>query len=96
MISIKNDKYSYYKICGQDFWTLISGNENFYIDIIEPLGHKAKDKNEEFLASYAQMINRFTLEFANDFCIDGKINWEAIVKLNSSTEQNNRKKAKNS
>ena len=85
-------KGDYFKYCGQRFWEFISGNANLYTEIIEPLGHKAKDKNEEFLASYAQMINRFTLEFANDFCIDGKINWEAIVKLNSSAEQPNRQK----
>lgn len=37
---IKNtDKGEYLKLCGQRFWQFISGNENLYTDIIEPLGH---------------------------------------------------------
>ena len=40
---IKNDnKGSYFKYCGQVFWEFIGGDENIYLDIIEPLGHKAK------------------------------------------------------
>src|SRR3989338_2079224 len=32
------DKGDYLKLCGQRFWEFISGNENLYTDIIEPLG----------------------------------------------------------
>lgn len=79
------DKGDYFKYCGQRFWEFISGDENLYIDIIEPLGHKAKDKNDDYQKSYSQMINKFTLEFANEFCKkDGSIEWEKIVRLNSS------------
>jgi len=80
----KLDKGDYLKLCGQNFWEFISGNPNLYVEIIEPLGHKAKEKNEEFLEAYSQIINRFTIGFAEEFCIDGKINWEALVKYNSS------------
>ena len=83
----KPDKGDYFKYCGQQFWELISGNENLYIEIIEPLGHKAKQKTEEFLESYSQIINKFTQEFSENFCIDGKINWDALVKFNSSKQQ---------
>jgi hypothetical protein len=76
----------YFKYCGQKFWEFISGNKQLYIDIIEPLGHKAKDKNEEFLNSYAQILNKFTLEFSIQFCNDGKINWERLVQFNSSID----------
>lgn len=44
----KPDKGDYQKLCGQNFWTFISGNDLLYTDIIEPLGHKAKERNEEF------------------------------------------------
>ncbi len=77
------DKGDYFKYCGQTFWELISGNENLYTEIIEPLGHKAKERNEEFMVAYAQIINKFTLDFMNDFCIDGKVDWEKLVKFNS-------------
>ena len=83
-IDNKPDKGDYFKYCGQQFWELISGNENLYIDIIEPLGHKAKDKTEEFVKSYSQIINKFTQEFSEDFCDDGIINWENLVTFNSS------------
>ncbi len=79
------DKGDYYKYCGQKFWEFISGNENLYTEIIEPLSHKAKEKNDEFLISYSQMINKFTREFGNAFCDEkGAINWEELVKFNSS------------
>jgi len=83
-IDKKPDKGDYFKYCGQEFWSFISGNENLYIDIIEPLGNKARERNEEFQKSYSQMINKFTKEFSNTYCNDnGEINWEKLVQFNS-------------
>ncbi|MBU2590631.1 MAG: PmeII family type II restriction endonuclease [Nitrospinota bacterium] len=79
------DKGDYFKYCGQKFWEFISGNANLYTELIEPLGHKAKDRNEEFLQSYSQVINKFTLAFGAEFCTSkGAIDWEKLVKFNSS------------
>lgn len=79
------DKGSYYKYCGQKFWEFISGNSDLYIEIIEPLGHKAKEKNDEYIGSYSRMINKFTKEFSNAYCFeDGSIDWVKLVKINSS------------
>ena len=81
----KPDKGDYFKYCGQLFWEFISGNTNLFIEIIEPLGHKAKQRNDEFLKSYSQMINQFTSEFGNVFCDkNGIIDWEKLVIFNSS------------
>lgn len=80
------DKGDYFKYCGQNFWKFISDNSDLYVEIIEPLGHKAKEKNQEFLEEYSQIINKFTLEFSNNFCVNGKIDWIALVKFNSSLE----------
>lgn len=82
-IENKPNKGSYFKYCGQEFWEFISDDENLYIDIIEPLGHNAKEKNEEFLLAYARVINKFTLKFSQDFCEEGMINWKKIVEFNS-------------
>ena len=82
-IDNKPDKGSYFKYCGQDFWEFISDDKNLYIDIIEPLGHNAKEKNEAFLLAYSRVINKFTLKFSQDFCEDGMINWKKIVEFNS-------------
>jgi hypothetical protein len=81
----KPDKGDYFKYCGQKFWEFISGNSELYIEIIEPLGHKAKEKNDDFLKSYSQMINKFTKEFANDYCkANGEIDWDKLVRFNSA------------
>lgn len=79
------EKDEYTKLCGQRFWEFISGNRDLYIQIIEPLGHKAKEKNEEFSIEYGRIINVFEAEFLHDYCPDGRINWEKLVRLNSGT-----------
>ncbi len=78
------DKGESSKYCGQRFWTFISGDENLYTEIIEPLGKNARTKNDEFFESYLKVINLFTAEFSKTFCeVDGSIDWHKIVKLNS-------------
>ncbi len=82
----KPDKGDYYKYCGQKFWEFISGEENLYTELIEPLGNKAKERNDDFMKSYSQMINKFTKEFTNSFCLEsGEIDWDKLVKINSAT-----------
>lgn len=89
----KPDKGDYFKYCGQEFWEFISEEPNLYIEIIEPLGHKAKEKNDDFVKSYSQMINKFTKEFAIEFCNDnGEIDWEKLVRFNSATKESKKKK----
>ena len=79
------DKGDYLKLCGQRFWTFISGDDNLYTDIVEPLGHQAKEKNEQFMEEYAKVINKFTSEFIGKFCdAEGNMLWEEIVKFNSA------------
>ncbi len=80
----KPDKGDYFKYCGQHFWEFISGNSQLFIEIIEPIGYQAKEKNDDFLKSYSQMINKFTKEFANEFCKNnGDIDWDKLVRFNS-------------
>ncbi|MGI9257056.1 MAG: PmeII family type II restriction endonuclease [Salinispira sp.] len=79
------DKGDYYKFCGQQFWEFISGDENLYTKIIQPLGYKAKERNDDFQKLYAAMINLFTKEFTNHFCLtNGTINWNKLVEFNSA------------
>lgn len=78
------DKGDYFKYCGQEFWSFISGEDTLYIDIIEPLATKAKERNDEFEKAYAKMLNKFTSEFIKDFCSeDGAIDWVKLVEFNS-------------
>jgi len=82
------DKGDYLKKCGQSFWSFISGDQDLYTIIIEPLGHKAKERNEAFLVEYGKVINRFTAEFIKAFCqSDGAIVWSKLVQFNSGIKQ---------
>ena len=77
------DKGDYLKLCGQEFWEFISGDDRLFVDIVEPLGHQAKERNEEFLVEYTRILNLFTQEFMEDFSVDGMINWDKLVRFNS-------------
>ncbi len=81
------EKEDYFKYCGQRFWSFISGNDDLYVQIIEPLGHQAKQKNEDFEKAYYQIINKFTFEFGKEFCVDGKIDWPKLVQFSSSAKK---------
>ena len=84
----KTDKGEYYKYCGQRFWEFISGDSELFTEIIDPLGHKAKENNDVFMASYSQMINRFTKAFLDAYCKDnGEIDWKKLVIFNSAIER---------
>jgi len=81
----KPDKGEYYKYCGQLFWEFISGQTNLYTEIVEPLGFRAKEKNDDFVRAYSQMINKFIKEFVVHFCKEnGEIDWEKLVRFNSA------------
>ncbi len=82
------DQGDYFKYCGQTFWEFISCDPNLYIELVEPLGHMAKEKNEEFQDSYDRMLNKFTVQFGNEYCDNnGAINWNKLVAFNSSSSQ---------
>lgn len=84
------DKGGYVKYCGEMFWRFISGEEELYTEIITPLGHQAKQRNEEFMEAYAKRLNVFTMEFGGAYCRrDGAIDWEKLVKFNSSASGRN-------
>jgi len=77
------DKGDYLKLCGQEFWEFISGNDRLFVEIVEPLGYRAKERNDEFFAEYSRILNLFTQEFMSDFCVNGKIDWDKLVQFNS-------------
>lgn len=91
----KSDRGDYLKYCGQRFWEFISGDSTLFTAIVEPLGHRAKERNDDFVASYSQMINKFTRDFANSFCkANGEIDWEGLVLFNSATVRPRKSKEK--
>lgn len=78
------DKGDYYKYCGQQFWHFISGDADLYLKIIEPLGTKARERNDDFIVSYTNKLNKFTFDFSLQFCNEeGAIDWNKLVQFNS-------------
>ena len=74
----------YLKVVGQNFWYLISENKALYTDIIEPIGHRAKEHNENFMRGRSRVINLFTKQFIDRFCdAPGAIDWINLVEFNS-------------
>lgn len=79
------NKGTHYKYCGQDFWKLISGgSETLYKDLIEPLGHKAKEQNDKISAAADAKLNTLTADFVQRFCDEsGIIKWNELIEFNS-------------
>ena len=74
----------FWKVVGQNFWYLISENEELYTEIVEPIGYRAKQHNEAFEAELDSIVNRFTCSFIERFCSpSGAIDWERLVAFNS-------------
>lgn len=82
-LKTKLHKEGYTRVVGQSFWHLLSGSVSLYTDIIEPLGYRAKEHNEEFEQERARILNSFTKEFLVLFCDNGIIDWSKLVKFNS-------------
>ena len=81
------NKGDYFKLCGQAFWEFISENINLYIEIIKPLGHRAKERNEEFMLAYSRLVNEFVQEFSTQFFTStNDIDWEKLVRFNSAKQ----------
>jgi hypothetical protein len=78
------DKGDYLKLCDQEFWSLISGDDDLYVRIIEPLGEEAKQKDEVFKDAYSQKVNLLTAQFLTEFCTDGIIDWHMLLQFVSS------------
>ena len=79
-----NTDRGYLQVVGQNFWNLISESKELYTDIIDPIGHRAKEHNDKFLSEKSKLTNRLTKMFIDDFCDpSGAINWLKLVRHNS-------------
>lgn len=78
------DKGDYIKLCGQRFWEFISGDTDFYIKIVEPIGHEATERNAEFLTQYELVLDSFTDVFRRNLCDSANnILWGKLTQLSS-------------
>ena len=79
------DRGDYLKLSGRAFWQFLTGDDSFYLRIVEPLAHRARERNETFKKDRAVILLQFHKEFANDFCdpSTGWIDWNKLVQFNS-------------
>jgi len=78
-VSKRDPALSYHKICGQPFWELISGDNQLYKKIIQPLDTEAKKRDETFKKLYAQKINEMTKDIVNLFYTKNNLDWDKII-----------------
>ena len=75
----------YEEMAGQAFWRELTGDDEFYLKIIRFMGKQPERYVAEFRESYTKASNRLLREFALNFCKkDGSIDWERLVRFNSS------------
>lgn len=75
----KNPDLSYYKICGQAFWELVSGDDQLYKKIIQPLDKEAKKRDEVFKELYVKKINEMTKDVVDRFYTKDNLDWDKII-----------------
>lgn len=74
----------YQELAGKRFWAELTGDDNFYIKIIDFMGTLPEQYVASYKESYNRAFNRLVREFSNDFCKeDGSIDWEKLVEFNS-------------
>lgn len=79
-VDSRDREKSYYKSCGQEFWELISGESDFYQQIVIPIDKEAKKRDENFRNDYSAKINELTKDFSGNYLTgDGHINWEKLI-----------------
>ncbi len=77
----------YWKLCGQEFWSFISGSRRLYLDIIQPLGYQAEQRDESFQKEYGNFISKMTREFLIEYSDeDGGIAWEQLTQFVSASK----------
>ena len=74
----------YQELAGQEFWAELTGEDDFYLKIIQFMGELPEKYLEDYQKSYNNAMNRLLKQFTTEFCKDtGEIDWDKLVKFNS-------------
>ena len=73
------------KKAGQDFWELLTGEQDFYVRISDAISkpatiHKAAF-DEMLLKKHSELLRQFMIDFVNR---DGTVRWQKVVEFNSA------------
>ena len=75
----KNKDSTYYKLCGQPFWELVSGDDQLYKKIIQPIDKEAKKRDQTFKDLYAEKINEMTKDIVELFYTKNWLDWDKVI-----------------
>lgn len=80
-------KFVYRQCSGQEFWKELTGDDEFYLKLITLMKDEPLKRMDEYKSDWDATVNRFTKEFAEDFCLgDGHIDWEKLTQFVSARE----------
>jgi hypothetical protein len=75
------------ELSGQAFWSEISGDPNFYIQLLNYMQNEPDQHKEEYSKAWQVAVDKLNLEFQRDFCLsNGDIDWGKILVLTSGGE----------
>ena len=78
-------KRIYRESSGEQFWTELTGDHDFYLKLIRLMKDVPLKRKDEYKSTWDAAINRFTNEFTSNFCLtDGRIDWEKLTKFVSA------------
>lgn len=89
-VSLKKHKsdseLDYLKLCGQKFWELITGDNDFYKKLIQPLDREVKKQDDLFKETYVAKINEMTKDLIELFYTKNNLDWDKIVEYVSKAK----------
>ena len=75
----------YQKLCGREFWQLISGNRAMYQVVLDLIAEASKDNGRTYKHHYNIAIMRITDELSSIYIdLNGDIDWSKILEKNST------------
>ena len=78
------------ELAGKDFWTELTGDEEFYIKLIRFMDKLPEKYVEEFDASYQKAANRLVREFTKNSALKmAALIGEKLVEFNSGIKKGN-------
>lgn len=79
----------YYKLAGQAFWERVTGDDDFYLKLVQLIKDDPDRHRPIFRDAWDRAVNRFVKQFSERFCDDdGHILWDDLVVFNSGRKKN--------
>lgn len=84
----ERSKATFREVAGQEFWRMLTDDDQYYIKIATFMLDAPIDRRPEFQQAFNEAKNRFVLEFLNEFSNEnGSINWSKLIAFNSAAEK---------